>query len=717
MARRTLACAVSAVVLAVLAVLGPSATVFADVAPDPTNFGPLQTTVTEYKFDAAIDPDVLPIRPTELWAAVFRPDPLDAGPYPLLVFLHGNHFTCGYGENPRIDDSSMYTFTGTCPANHVVVPNHRGYGYIAERLASWGYIVVSINANRGINAAPGTPEDLGLNLARGRLVLKHLQRLTEWNRDGGAPDSLGVDLKGKIDFTHVGFMGHSRGGEGARAAYNLYQDPNDPNPINNWMSRIPVLNVQGIFEIGPVDGQTSRQLNASGTVWNVLLPMCDGDVSNLQGVKPFDRMMLSLNESPATQKSTFTVWGANHNYYNTEWQTSDSVGCHRHEPLWSTTVGSPEQQQTGLAGVMAFFRGNVGPDADPAFNQNFNPQYDLPPVVTSVTRVDRGFTDSPNSTVTKVFEDFDKPTGINTYGFPNDASNITITHGPVPDHGSTDPYGRVGIQRAGAIKWTASGFTTFFQTNWRPAGSGMDISGYKTLDLRLSRQDDSANVTDSTSFSVRLAMADGSLSNPVSISLYTDLTGPVGGLFFNGTPNPHPILQTARIGLADFGATSLASVRGIRLTFEDTPSGAIYAANVRLSTKSGSPPTAAARARSASAPAAPPSAAAPAQGSIVSVHTVTPAAALAGQPGVEITVTSPQGFPAQDELAVLQIADLQAFLSVYSNDGDMHQLTFVLTPDQWARAVDGASVSLRYGRDTLVPSAVFGPLDKRVLDR
>jgi hypothetical protein len=104
-------------------------------------------------------------------------------------------------DGPRIDDRIDYTATGTCPLqgqgnppaefDYVVVPNHEGYAYLAEQLASRGFLVVSINANRGITAGPpqdlGTPgnpfiEDRGLNLARARLVLKHLELLSRWNR-------------------------------------------------------------------------------------------------------------------------------------------------------------------------------------------------------------------------------------------------------------------------------------------------------------------------------------------------------------------------------------------------------------------------------------------------------------------------------------------------------------------------------------------------------
>src|SRR5439155_11649859 len=73
------------------------------IAPDPTAFGPLQTTSREYKCDpdrmqdaivplcATVNTDVLNFPPrqplmTELWARVYMPADLNSPPYPLLVF-------------------------------------------------------------------------------------------------------------------------------------------------------------------------------------------------------------------------------------------------------------------------------------------------------------------------------------------------------------------------------------------------------------------------------------------------------------------------------------------------------------------------------------------------------------------------------------------------------------------------------------------------------
>ena len=706
-------------------------------APDATGRGPFDTTNAEYKFPATVDPDVIAGRMTELWARVYRPVDLTQGPYALVVFLHGNHNTCGhidstppYPPGLRIDDDATYTFTGTCPASSpIVTPNHAGYEYLADQLASWGYIVVSVNANRGINAAGGIAGDAGLNLTRGRLVLKHMQRLHEWNTVGGAPDSLGVGpngLIGTMDFSQVGLMGHSRGGEGVRAAYNQYRDAGSP-----WPARIGPATFRGIFEIGPVDGQTSRILNADGVAWNVLLPMCDGDVFNLQGVKPFDRMMRIFTDNPATQKSTYAVWGANHNFFNTEWQLSDSDGCvgNGNNALFPTFfLGSDDQRQTSLASLMAFFRGNVGVNADPSFNDNFNPLVALPDVVSSITRVDRGFVPSPNAAATAVFEDFDQPTGTNSSGQANNAVGISIVHrNGIPQHDAS--------QRTAFISWRATG--GLFQANWTAPGSGKDVSGYDTLDFRISREcfipDDGncVRISDlndplgATNFSISLVLADGSLSTPVeltdALAPSMDLSGPVGAFFTNFGSVLHPILQTARVQLGNFGC-DLSQVHGVRFTFDDTPTGSIYLGNVRF-TKGGLP-------SGDAGPALPPVASngslrgaahgVPAgptgdivDGNSLAVQAVASVAELGNEPGVEIVVTSNVAFSTRDELAVLRVGDQNFTLSGYPESGDTHTLIFRLTSDEFGQIPDGAQAVVQYGLSDEQPVRwLFGPLSK-----
>lgn len=681
----------------------------AQVAPDPSGSGPYATANSEYKLPASIDPDVATELATELWARIYRPASLSGAPYPLVIVLHGNHATCGRFEGigpGRFDINVQYTFTGTCPPGYVVVPSHDGYAYFAERLASWGYVVVSINANRGVNAAPGLPDDRGLNLRRGRLVLKHLQRLREWNDGTAVPPDLGFDIRGVLDFTHVGMLGHSRGGEGVRAAYNQYRDLGSP-----WPGRIGAVGFEAIFEIGPVDGQTSRILNADGLAWNVLLPMCDGDVFNLQGVRPFDRMMLIRTETPAPRpKSTFTVWGTNHNFYNTEWQLSDSPGCLGHKRLFGNLLGSPDQRTTALASVLGFFRGRVGPAADPTLAGLFNPQLELPPIVADITRIDRGYTDSADASITTIFDDFDRPSGFNSSGAANTASNVTVTHGGIANHSAQ--------QRVAQIAWKLAGANTYFQSNWTQPGLGRDVSSFKTLDFRVARQcgDAACSKTDSqwlaaTSFSVRLVSANGALSNAIPISNFLTLTGPVGGLVRFIGSSPHPILQTIRIQLSQFGSSDIvANLRGVRFTFDDTKSDEIFIGNIRLSSISSA---------AASAFITPGLLAGddsqiddgPVKSDVNEVRSIRAVSASA----VDIELTSNREFLPQGELLVLRIGASEFTASRYPSTGDTGRVTFRLSAEEFAQLPDGAAISVQYGEGHANAGWRFGKLNKAQL--
>lgn len=648
------------------------------------------STSSEYKLPAAIDPDVLSDRATELWARVYRPLTLAAGVrYPVLLFLHGNHATCGHGSNPRIDDNSQYTSDGTCPSGYVVAPSHNGYTYLATQLAANGYIVVSVNANRGINAAGGVSGDSGLNLARGRLLLKHLTVLSQWDRGvASTPASLGADFSNHLDLNQVGLLGHSRGGEGARAAYVQYLDPGSP-----WPARIVTpVTFRGIFEVGPVDGQTSRTLDMGNTHWSVLLPMCDGDVSNLQGMKPFDRAQAFAVESPPSFKSTLTAWGTNHNYYNTEWQQSDSSGCTGtgNLALFSSgpgITGSPEQRTVSSILTKAFFLGNVGAAHDSSQNAIFDPSNALPSALTSVTRVDRGFSPSPDTSITQRLEDFINASGTSSFGQPNDTSGATVTHTTLPEHDST--------LRGGSISWTSGGANTYFQTNFAPIGLGFSLVPYSTLDLRVELASSPLNVTPTTDFSVQLVNSQNQRSVARRISQFVSLTGPVGGPF-----GPHSMLQTARIPLLSFGMP-LSSIRGVRLLFNATASGAIYVANIRATTSATgfalATPTPIPL-KPTGAPTAPPAVAAAvprviASGQILSVGSTLAPQAVGG--GVDIEVASSTNFPVIDDLFVLHVGGVDVDVSRYPNAADTQRLVFTLSPRQFAalRAGDPATVS------------------------
>ena len=303
--------------------------------------------------------------------------------------------------------------------------------------------------------------------------------------------------------------------------------------------------------------------------------MCDGDIPHLKGVRPFDRMQSLATESNPTFKSTLTVWGANHDFFNSEWETPEGSYCVDHTALPAETAGSAAQRSVALAFVSAFFLANVGPAAslDRSGNRLFDPKIPLPASIVSTTLVDRGFMRTPDNRTTLRLEDFISPTGTSSFGRPNDASNVMVSHGAVPEH---DP----GL-RGALLTWDvtadggAPGASTYFQTNFTPVGQSISLSGYDTLDLRVDRAKNELNWVSPPIFPCSSSMQSNTPSTPIPISSRFLLIGPVGG-----PGGPHSMLQCVRIPLASFGM-SLGAIRGVRLTFDRTPRGAIYVANIR----------------------------------------------------------------------------------------------------------------------------------------
>ena len=218
--------------------------------------------MTEYNDgDTAFDPPTRFPGPIEIRASVHYPTGLSGGPRPLVVLLHGRHSTCYQGTQ---------SFGGwPCTGGTQTIPSFQGYNYLAENLASWGYIVVSVSAN-GINARDSSSGDSGMT-ARGELVQEHLNKWKTFSTTGGAP--FGTTFVGKVDMNNVGTMGHSRGGEGVVRNYQINEALGSPYGIN------------AVLPLAPVDFGRPKINNVAQSV---ILPVCDGDVSDLQGAHFYD---------------------------------------------------------------------------------------------------------------------------------------------------------------------------------------------------------------------------------------------------------------------------------------------------------------------------------------------------------------------------------------------------------------------------------------------
>lgn len=516
---------------------------------DPLVPGPFAVETGEYKFPAALDPAVLTTMPTELWARAFWPKTM-SGPRPIVFFLHGNHPTCARpGADPGTHDDANcdYTYTGVCPAGMFPTPNHEGFNYAAKHLASFGYVVVTVNANRGITCGDGVRGDEALNLARGRLILRHLEQWRAWNQKGGAPASLSTApdaFRGHVDLTRVGLVGHSRGGEGVRAAHFLSTAATEP-----WPKLIPEARVRGIFEIGATDGQSNLTLNAENVAWNQLLPLCDGDVPDLDGRGPFERMWRQQGERAPSPKSLFLVWGANHNFFNTEWQNNDAARCPGQPRIHGPGPWSEAQQAIGKGSIAAFFRANLAAAGETPAPNIFSPAVPLPAALAKIARIDRDHI----------------PTYDRRYFYPIETFDGLTPAEPVTQAVGVTARPSIGTPNYVRVEWKAGPpeEPRHFDINYRWPYGAAALAAADSLGFRLRLESPpSYGSTPNGDFAVALLDEKGEISAAVPVGRYASVKTP---------PLDLGIYQTVRIPLADFAlpAGGLARVRGVRFLFTE----------------------------------------------------------------------------------------------------------------------------------------------------
>ena len=551
---------------------------FAQV-PDPGTPGPLTVSREEYNFgNTAFQPTDFP-GPVELIASIHYPSNLPAGPYPVIVFLHGRHATCFKGASALLQWPC--TFNGSQP-----IPSYKGYDYVSEVLASHGYVVVSISAN-GVNAVDNSVFDLGA-LARAELIQKHLDILNTFNTTGGAP--FGTKFVGRLNLNEVGTMGHSRGGEGVVRHYVLNNDLGAP------------YGIKAVFPLAPVD---FNRFVANNVALNVLLPYCDGDVSDLQGVHFYDDARYNVPGDLAP-KHYVLVMGANHNFYNTIWSPSSPFpgsandwlafvpGGHSDSQCGSVRgnqrLTEAQQRGTGLAYLTAFFRAYVGGESQ------FIPLLtgDAPPPASATT--DKLFVsyhapDTPalRLDVNRLLNDTNltlnflggavTQLGLTPYdlcGGEAPQPAVCLPGQPNARQPHTTPSARSAARGLSQLRTGWNNFTGNY-TNNIPAALG-NVSGYQAVQFRVSVNfADARNIEDlAQDFRVLLTDAAGA-SASVRVSDFS------GALYFppgNVGPLPKVILNTVRIPLSAFGSVNLNSVRSVQFTLDERLQGAVLVTDV-----------------------------------------------------------------------------------------------------------------------------------------
>lgn len=248
---------------------------------------------------------------------VWYPD--SEGEFPLVLIVHGNHSMEEWSDD--------------------------GYEYLADNLASKGYMVVSVDENF-LNGSwsGGTGNE---NDARAWMMLKHLELWRKWNDD---KQSI---FNNKVDMENISLIGHSRGGEavGTAAAFNkLKFYPNDSDCTFNFN-----FNIKSVVAIAPTDGQytpTGKLVPLENIDYMVMQGANDSDVDEFLGSRMYNR--IKFNDDKYHIKAALYIEGANHGQFNASWGDEDISFPGNLFIDKSQLLKEEEQQKIALVYVGAF---------------------------------------------------------------------------------------------------------------------------------------------------------------------------------------------------------------------------------------------------------------------------------------------------------------------------------------------------------------------------
>ncbi len=362
-------------ILLTVALVGCSSASAASVTiPDPTLPGPDAVTKVEYYGGSVL----LSAPSSNGTATAAFQQPLDGalfypsgpGPFDAVVLIHGNHSDCLTALGAETTPSSANC--ASTPGNTPLL-NYEGYDYLAQNLASHGFVVISIDADALTSYQ--TSADDG-DYLREQLIGDSLDMMYAWQ--DGAPlyvqtnpgqvetspteYSTPYALAGHIALENgVGIWGHSRGGEAVTdfVEYNRTRpSPGKHYKLDAVMAWAPVD-----YNRASVYGTTAAGTAPAATAYADVLPLCDGDVSDLHGARDFMNSLYPTAEpNDPSPKLQFAFQGGDHDYTNTIWSSStsedgmgyastnltgttrDDAACGEDEP--NNIRLTPEDQQT-----------------------------------------------------------------------------------------------------------------------------------------------------------------------------------------------------------------------------------------------------------------------------------------------------------------------------------------------------------------------------------
>jgi dienelactone hydrolase len=524
------------------------------------------TTIVQERFPEDSRFRNMPVRLNGVIAAPGEGD----GPFPVVVIIHGTHPGC-----PEVEHG-----VDRWPCDpEVEQRNYSGFAYLVEALAEQGYVALAPNFNAEHTFGFGEPTpDERLT----QVFDLHLQALAE--AAAGGANGFGVDLAGRADLGRLALFGHSRGGGSAVGLAN------SPELIAASRGYGPAA---GVLLIAGAPAALDPWSSVSAPLATILAA-CDGDVTGQDGQFFFEGPRLA----PDQTEWAASAWleRANHNSFNST--LPDDMINQSSRPDCATLLDGDAQRAwlvdyagdflttlrlaAGDTAAVDEAKARMGLDVTaPAPDE----LYGLPARVAFLSPA----ADRQTVMIPAAEEDL----ATNRLGGEVTGENVTTHFCP---KGFYSAWSMPGSEPCRRNYVTVPGQPAHAVVSWEqpdaalrfalPPGAG-DLSGYATLSLRAAV--DPASPLNASgqpqAFSVQLTDRAG---NKTTVQTRPDepaLAFPPGEMqgvsatetgFFTGlTP-----LTTIRMLLDGFEGVDLSDVAEVALIFDQTPSGALFLADL-----------------------------------------------------------------------------------------------------------------------------------------
>ncbi len=427
--------------------------------------------------------------------------------------------------------------------------NYMWYDYLGVHLASWGYIVISHQNN----TVPGIETSSTTTLQHTAAIIAQQATVA-----GGA-------INGKIDTTRIGWIGHSRGGEGIVRAYDrIFDTPS--TAVGYTLSSIKML-----CAIAPTDFLGVSSANPHSANFMLLYGSADGDVSGI----PTNSVAWSfdLAERSTGYRNTVYVHGADHNDFNSG-TLNDFVG-----PA-GTEIGQIEAKEIAEPSILVAMKYHL--EGEIGLGEFFwRPNATLRAVdISSLTTVVKEWV-VPTAASPIVIDNFQTQTSttLSSSGGAVTASVVNISEAISRDTDGTFTWSTSNPHN-GSVRATASDTQRMIAWDWNSAQSMewaivsalRDVSNHAFVEVRVgqgSRHPNTVTLNGGASFSVVLRDGAGvevrrsSLLQGEAVNLPYQRTGSGTGAGWQSE------LRTIRLRLRDFqsGGTGLdlSNIVAVRL--------------------------------------------------------------------------------------------------------------------------------------------------------